>query len=80
MKNSVFMVRVSRSPSPRRASCGCVYDTGDLTFCELHSAANALLAALTAMMVRFEQTGEAWMQDPAMVQARAAIALAEGQP
>jgi hypothetical protein len=38
-------------------------------------AAPDLLAALETLMVRFEQTNEAWMGDPAMVQARAALAL-----
>lgn len=42
----------------------------------LIAAAPALLAACEALMVRFEATGEAWMHDPAMVQARAAIAAA----
>ena len=39
---------------------------------------DALLAACKALMTRFEHTGEAWMDDPAMVQARAVIAKAEG--
>ena len=45
----------------------------------LIAAAPALLEALKSLMGRFERTGEAWMGDPAMQQARAAIAQAEGR-
>jgi hypothetical protein len=36
------------------------------------------MTALRGMMIRFEATGEAWMHDPSMVAARAAIAKATG--
>lgn len=36
-----------------------------------------LVAALKQLMIRFEQTGEAWMSDPAMVEARALLATIE---
>lgn len=39
----------------------------------LEAAAPELLAALSGMMIRFEATREAWMHDPAMIAARAAI-------
>ena len=40
---------------------------------KLMAAAPELLAALEGLMVCFERTGEAWMGDPAMIAARAAV-------
>jgi hypothetical protein len=45
----------------------------------LITAAPDLRSALLQLMIRFEQTGEAWMHDPAMVCARAAIAKTEAR-
>lgn len=44
---------------------------------ELRKQRNRLVVVLKQLMIRFEQTGEAWMSDPAMIEAREAIATIE---